>query len=104
MYFKDQGTHTIYVHFSGSGDDGGIDEVEFWDHNDKSIGIARDNYYDIEGQFYSMINSHTALEGDWINNDGGYGELIINLEKNEYEVEVHFRREESYAWDNQPFL
>ena len=34
MYLKDKGVHTITAEFSGSGDDGAIDDIQLYDTED----------------------------------------------------------------------
>ena len=46
-----------------------------------------------------MIDHKTAGTGDWVNNDGGYGSMEINLETELYDVSVHFYVTEDYDFD-----
>ena len=103
MHLKDKGTHTIEVCFSGSGDDGGIDDVYCYDHASKNINI-REKTRNLDEIFYRIIHSHADTTGDWINNEGGYGTLTINLEDNSYEMDLNLRCIDSTSWDEQIFI
>jgi len=103
MCLKDKDVHTIEIAFSGSGDDGGIDEVVSYDHNTKIIN-TRETIRKLDDIFYQIIHEHADSTGDWINNDGGYGTLTINLEHNSYEMDLHLRCIDSTSWNEQIFI
>lgn len=103
MYLKDKNVHTIEICFSGSGDDGGIDDIEYYDHLGERIRI-REKTKELDSIFYEIIHDHSDTEGDWINNEGGYGTLTINLEDNIYEMDLNLRCIDSTSWDEEIFI
>lgn len=105
---KAAGGKRIYIDFDGSGDSGSID----------SVSIQPDNMdfpviYDMESSTYKdgkwVVTSEpkkqpvcAALEHicydmleqtgiDWYNNDGGFGELVIDLDTGSIKLEVSTR-------------
>lgn len=96
----------IVVSYDGSGDSGQIESAYLLDKNDKSIAIPGglkvnvrvcysnwDNvsntwveeckYMDVplENALKSLCEDHLSEQGiDWYNNDGGYGEQVIDVE------------------------
>ena len=91
---KDYDIARIDVEYSGGGDDGMIDNIDYFDINDEVIN------FDIKEclieYFYSYICKN--IEWDWINNDGGYGTLIIDISKNEIDINHYQRHTESYEY------
>jgi len=110
MHLKDVGTHSIIVTFSGSGDDGGIDEIQLFDFYEKDI--STDSIFNkhgtlespLEQLFYECIYNLSRFEGNWVDDDGGFGTLTINLEINEYELDISFRTTRDHAWNQQVFI
>ncbi len=102
MKLHDLDIRTIHVSFSGGGDDGGISDVECETTEGNYIGSPGSDM--LEDLFYDTINGCTDLEGDWVNNNGGYGTLMIDLEKQVYTVECSFNTTRDYCWDNEPFI
>lgn len=81
---KDKGVNNITIEYSGSGDSGDIELISFYDSEGKAVDIPTDDdYATIENfAYYNYLNS---VE-DWWNNDGGWGEMTINLETLEYTI------------------
>jgi len=50
--------------------------------------LEGEEYTKIEDAFYRLFDQSM---GDWVNNDGGYGMLTINLEDGSYTNEVNYR-------------
>jgi len=103
-YLKDLGGKWITVEFSGSGDDGAIDDVELRDHLETYIPCKIGISSMLEEVFYNCIDDLAQWEGDWINNDGGYGTLTVDLEHNMYELSISFRTTYDASWDDQSFV
>jgi len=99
FYLQDLGYTNIYVRFSGSGDSGdyesmvlitkGEDKDDISDCEDRVKGLPPNIVQEIESRFTKMSESH-----DWWNNDGGHGEIAIDLLENTYQTVYHIARTE----------
>ncbi len=103
---KDLGVDSIYIEFSGSGDSGDVDEVNFHRKHeditsviDKSIDEESiDLFKDIAWQ---IINEKVDAVGDWVNNEGGFGHLEIDVYKKTYDLTYSQRTTEEYDWSDE---
>lgn len=79
ILIKDKGYNKLQVCYSGSGDSGAIDDIDLLnDTNSISIENMIENTDFIKEWLYEVIDE--AIENrDWWNNDGGYGNITINL-------------------------
>ena len=101
LKLKDLGVKSIMINFSGSGDSGDIDDVEYTDMNGTSswsnnyIGPDTSNELDneISDLFYDFVDEQACRHGDWVNNEGGYGTMIINVDGT-YQLDYHQRTTE----------
>lgn len=76
----------IEIEYNGGGDDGCIDEYNAYklDHLRKEIycgDIDLTSFINAFDEYIYHLLS-TTIEWDWVNNEGGYGMLQIDLEKN----------------------
>ena len=103
LKLKDLGVKSIRINFSGSGDSGDIDDVEYTDMNGTSswsnnyIGPDTTNELDAEisDLFYDFVDEQACRHGDWVNNEGGYGTMIIYVDGT-YQLDYHQRTTEFY--------
>lgn len=108
---KDKGVTKIEITFSGSGDSGDIDELEFYTGTDYISNYSREDkphmkdyisdeqYNKLRDACYELIDE--CIEGaDWYNNDGGYGRIDINLESMTADVEYSQRTTHDYSWED----
>lgn len=82
------GVHSVNVEYEGYGDSGGIERISF---------------YDVAGNEISRIKKAAAVEeiirkavlellpSGFENNDGGYGEVTIELDRSEIKIEHNQR-------------
>lgn len=86
------GWKTIQISYDGAGDSGSVEEIQLHNPDEGRYGhyeqLEGEEYNKIEEAFYNLFD-HSM--GDWINNDGGYGQLVINLEDGSYTNEVNYR-------------
>ena len=75
---KDYDVDKLTVHYSGGGDDGCIDQIQCLNINGDPISIEISHEFD--DWLYQLISDN--VEWDWVNNEGGYGELNVTLGKN----------------------
>lgn len=92
VFLKDRGVKKIRVTYEGSGDSGAIDNVLYYDKEDdeyysSQLNINESQHDDIQNLAYPMLD---GLE-DWYNNEGGYGNIIIDLDEFTYNIENNIR-------------
>ena len=99
---KDLGIVRVQVHYSGGGDDGCIDSTDAYilDENGKekwNRDIVPDDFLGIfEEVLYNFISRN--VEWDWVNNDGGYGSLEINVDTGDLTIHHTQRHTEAYEY------
>ena len=82
---KDAGVTNVNIRYDGGGDSGQVEDVEYdgenitTDLNDKFDGDLQDLATHILEQHYNW---------DWYNNDGGYGDIRIDLEGDTPEISI----------------
>ena len=86
---KDHNISKIEIEYNGGGDDGCIDEVRFEDINENKIDIEMDQPVQSawDDLLYDMVSNN--VEWDWINNDGGYGEMIIDCTLDPWKIKIN---------------
>mgnify|MGYP000085101357 CR=1 FL=1 len=105
---KDKGINKIEITFSGSGDSGDIDDLIYYDVTDKyyySRDMVKNSYMTdeeynlLQNDCYEFIDD--AIEGaDWYNNEGGFGNITIDLDTMTANVEYSQRTVEEYSWED----
>ena len=105
---KDKGINKIEITFSGSGDSGDIDDLIYYDVTDKyyySRDMVKNSYMTdeeynlLQNDCYEFIDD--AIEGaDWYNNEGGFGNITIDLDTMTADVEYSQRTVEEYSWED----
>ena len=96
------GVIKIYVYYEGSGDSGCWEDIMIDTKDNKDI------YYYEAGQHIEIFNGVAAeslraffdnighmatdlIEGDWYNNDGGYGDIWIDCVELKVSIDAKFR-------------
>ena len=118
--------NSFEIEFDGSGDEGQIDEIYFYNANNETINIPSDtiswvysHYGDtkpheqqvtlqkaIEDLGYQMLNESGQ---DWYNNDGGYGNISVLIEGQDgrpyVDMDMYIRISDSehYEYGNDSF-
>jgi hypothetical protein len=105
---KDKGINKIEITFSGSGDSGDIDDLIYYDITDKyyySRDMVKNSYMTdeeynlLQNDCYEFIDD--AIEGaDWYNNEGGFGNITLDLDTMTANVEYSQRTVEEYSWED----
>lgn len=121
LQLADRGVTGIRVHYSGGGDSGAIEDINYTtatlDENEEdafeyisqlsTYGYnAAPNLRDLDNSIYSDIQDFandrilSDIE-DWWNNDGGYGVLCILVPSGKYKIEntIYFTSTENYTHD-----
>ena len=88
----------IVVNYDGSGDDGAITSIKFFDHAGTEVhpppaDVVRAvvqklqnqefDYPEVEDYIYALL---AARFGGWENDDGAYGEIVIRVEDGSVDV------------------
>ena len=99
------GVNRLYIYFDGCGDSGDINDIEYFDILDqpRSSEYMRTSS-NIDNQLrdwsFELINDYTDEHGyDWINNDGGFGHLVVEVESGEYKLNFSQRVTEDMSWE-----
>ena len=96
---KDQGIAKVQANFDGQGDDGEIHEILFYDINDDYLVYALCRT--LEDFIYDKIDELVSdCGGDWVNNDGGYGSLEIDVQNRTIYGHYNQRTIDEYSWED----
>ena len=102
---KDHNISKIEIDYSGGGDDGCVEEVRFEDIDGNNIDVQMENEVETEWDdlLYNMLSDN--IEWDWINNDGGYGQMHIDCTKTPWKVNINHtqRITEDHYYDDIDF-
>ncbi len=92
LYLKDRNVDKIIISYEGSGDSGCVEDCRYFNDDDEfnlnDLSISNDFHESIKD-----LASESLLDKieDWWNNDGGYGDLVIDLKDNSYTIENNIR-------------
>lgn len=104
---KDKSIETIEITFSGGGDDGDIDDVNFIKNGMHYANLNADEKKNediikiITDWGWNIIEETADTAGDWVNNQGGYGEIIIDVFNKTYNVNYHQYTTEDFNWTDE---
>ena len=99
---KDHGIAKIIAEFDGQGDSGEVHDITFYDINHNYIDFDVCNI--LEDYIYKLIEECVNdYGGDWVNNDGGYGNVNIDLKNKTVEIDYNQRTIDEYAWSSSIF-
>lgn len=102
---QDLGIKSIRIEFSGGGDDGDIDDIYFFDDDNNNVLLDNDTVDAIDNELRELalvlIREKVDGVGDWINNEGGFGSIIIDVEKKTYDLNYSQRTTEDYDWSDE---
>ena len=99
------GVNKLYIYFDGCGDNGDIGDIEYFDILDQHrtseyITSSSDIDDRLRDWSFELINEYTDSHGfDWINNDGGFGHIVIEVESGEYKLNFSQRVTEDMSWE-----
>lgn len=100
---KDLSINLIEINFSGGGDSGDIDDVNFYSDG-KLIRLNEENkdLHDFIEEFsWSLIYKTADTVGDWVNNQGGYGNIEIDVFHQTYNVNYYQNTTEDFNWTDE---
>jgi len=113
MRIKDLGYRYLGAYFDGSGDSGYIEEIRASNNLEKleennvwDLGNGIDiKDLDLSDELQTFVSDEfdeiSASEDDWWNNEGGHGKCIIDLNNNQYNLDIDVRIEKyiNYTYD-----
>ena len=96
---KDNNVAKVRIYFDGAGDSGEISEIEALDEDDNYIDL---NIYDLleEWAYETTEDLVNQYGGDWVNNDGGYGYIWIDVKNMTYNANYYQRTTDEVNWDD----
>jgi len=95
----DHGVAKVMGSFDGQGDSGEVYEYCFYDIDDNLIDYKLDKQ--LEDYIYSLVEDCVNdYGGDWVNNDGGYGFITINVKNKSIDGVYNQRTVDEYLWDS----
>lgn len=112
---RDHSVRTVTASFDGSGDDGSIQNIDYGDASVTPASIlvevdlvhrSFNGHEWTTNRVLERMNPNDAIEAvtsdylaetgvDWYNNDGGFGELVIDVAQGSVALEVNLRYTES---------
>jgi len=99
---KDQNVSKVEICYSGGGDDGCIDDytaytVDVYGKENYNRDIKLNSFSDAFDEYIYELLSDT-IEWDWVNNEGGYGMLELNIENGKVTIHHNQRVIEEYYY------
>ena len=105
---KGKGISQLNIGFSGSGDSGDVDEVNYktndgldsWQLDINNKLIESDEEERVKDMVYTWLSNNLLY--DWVNNEGGSGTLNINLSDFTWDLDYYERtvNEHSFSGEN----
>ena len=83
---KDAGVTSVNIRYEGQGDSGQVSDVEFDGTNLDHPAILDRFSGELEDLGTHLLEAHYSY--DWYNNDGGYGDIRIDLEGDTPEISI----------------
>ena len=98
----DCGIAKVIADFDGQGDSGDIIEIAFYNINDELVDFDAND--ELTDYLYSLV--HDCVNdygGDWVNNDGGYGNITVNIKDQTINAHYYQRTVDDYTWSSSIF-
>jgi len=83
---KDAGVTSVEIRYDGGGDSGQVEDVEFEGTNGDNTALNDKFEGDLQDLATHILEQH--YDYDWYNNDGGYGNIRIDLEGDTPEITI----------------
>ena len=94
---RDHGVARVVASFDGGGDSGEVYDTEFFDIDDECIDYKK--CAGLEDYIYSLVEDCVNdYGGDWVNNDGGYGQVTIDVKDKSVDADYNQRTIDEYTW------
>lgn len=97
----------VEISFSGSGDSGDLDDVNFYKHDGSYIGhqewdnspVYREAQLELLDDDMADYIDYAIDGADWYNNDGGFGTISLDLDTMTASCEYSQRTTEDFSFD-----
>ena len=83
---KDAGVTNVNIRYDGGGDSGQVEDVEYEGTNLDHTSLSDKFEGDLQDLATHILEQH--YNWDWYNNDGGYGDIRIDLEGDTPEISI----------------
>jgi hypothetical protein len=83
---KDAGVTNVEIRYDGGGDSGQVEDVEYEGTNLDHTSLSDKFEGDLQDLATHILEQH--YDYDWYNNDGGYGDIRIDLEGDTPEISI----------------
>jgi hypothetical protein len=83
---KDAGVTNVEIRYDGGGDSGQVEDVEYEGTNLDHTSLSDKFEGDLQDLATHILEQH--YDYDWYNNDGGYGNIRIDLEGDTPEISI----------------
>lgn len=115
FYMDDNNFKSMEFNFDGGGDDGDINTImayDIWGQQHYLNGdiFSYNNLLNsnlcgsILDTFYELIDNSVSEYGDWVNNEGGYGNLYYKPKDFSFKVDYYQRTTEDYEIFGKPLF
>jgi hypothetical protein len=84
---KDAGVTSVEIRYDGGGDSGQVEDVEFYGDNLDITALNNKFEGDLQDLATHMLEQH--YNWDWYNNDGGYGDIVIEFQDDESTISIN---------------
>lgn len=83
---KDAGVTSVEIRYDGGGDSGQVEDVEFYGDNIDATELNDKFEGDLQDLATHILEQH--YNWDWYNNDGGYGDIRMDLEEDTPKISI----------------
>lgn len=83
---KDAGVTSVEIRYDGGGDSGQVEDVDFYGDNIDESALNDKFESDLQDLATHILEQH--YDYDWYNNDGGYGDIKIDLQGDTPEISI----------------
>jgi len=91
----------VHIEYSGGGDSGQVDDVLCFDENDKTMSMDLVDSVCID-YINELFDTHISENiEDWYNNEGGSGEVEIDVKTGRITVENHVNIVETVQYEHE---
>lgn len=102
LSLQQEGIVEVKIDYSGGGDSGAIDEVRFQDSEHNDVNVADNVEEAFESFGYHILDQYYGY--DWYNNDGGYGQIIIDVIEQSWKIDGYINVQSTEHADEEGYL
>lgn len=83
---KNKGVALVVIRFDGAGDNGDIENIDFFDANNQAVAVA-----ELKKDLCALAFEILDRQGVTFDDEGAFGEIVIDVENGKAELEVNTR-------------